>query len=134
MLQRAKPQMNLQEAAVLSYLIGLQPIGEEVFVKLEWISKDLSFCGLRRSNTIQHIINQLIAAKAISRVQRSHYIVHKRPEDYNVEAGWSTGERFNTSEWRLYGLSYNQTSRPADVCDGADQVSVGDHCLQPINQ
>lgn len=84
--------ITTQEETILSYLVGLAPMGEVIFVKVDQIFDDVcDIAPVRTHNRLAQIIAKLVALRIIKRFSRSRYIVLHRPEEYDIltaNKGW----------------------------------------------
>jgi len=79
--------LSMREEVLLSYLVGLAPIGEEIHLKCSQVVQDLE---LRNRYYVSVDLRSLHLAKAIRIIEpgvstkRTVLVVLKRPEAFNV--------------------------------------------------
>lgn len=110
-MTKHRQRISLQEEAVLSYLVGLGPIGTEIMLPTKMLREDLKYMNLPSIYRFYQCARGLIYCNAIERIEgvkSTTYIVHKRPEEFLIynERGQPILEqrfsRFRTLAPRIY--------------------------------
>ena len=77
--------ISKQEETLLSYLVGLAPMGQMFYASEEQLMQDLGdICSKHRTH-ISHLLTSLCEAGAIKRVfSKGYYITCRRPEEFRI--------------------------------------------------